>query len=86
MNHKQGENAVTLNKLGYLFYFLENYTQAESFYLEAKGIIQKEFGKEHPDYAQSLENLEDLYLSREEFYAMGEEFPDECVKQKVKTL
>ena len=46
---------------GDFYYKLGDFEQAEKNYLEAKNMIEKEFGKEHPDYAQSLNNLGLLY-------------------------
>jgi hypothetical protein len=38
-----------------------NYEKAEPLYLEAKDIWEKALGKEHPNYASSLNNLANLY-------------------------
>ncbi|MEP6513035.1 MAG: CHAT domain-containing tetratricopeptide repeat protein, partial [Parafilimonas sp.] len=44
-----------------LYYELGDYDKAESLYLETKQIRENIFGKEHPDYAASCDNLAILY-------------------------
>jgi len=46
---------------GGVFDFKEDLTNAEKWYLDARGIYEKTVGKEHPDYATSLNDLGFLY-------------------------
>jgi CHAT domain-containing protein/Flp pilus assembly protein TadD len=50
-----------------------NYAQAEKYYIEAKEIREKVLGKEHPDYATSLNNLGALYDDMGD-YAQAEKY------------
>ena len=43
------------------------YAKAEPLYIEARDITKKALGTEHPDYAQSLNNLAMLYRSMGEY-------------------
>ena len=58
-----------------MFYYTKgNYAEGEKYFLEAKSIREKVLGKEHPDYATSLNNLGVLYyiignyVSAEQYY------------------
>ena len=46
---------------GRICYFKGDFKEAENWYLESKSIREKTLGKEHPDYAKSLNNLAILY-------------------------
>ncbi len=76
---------------GRVFYFKGDKTNAEKWYLESKGIYEKTVGKEHPEYAWSLNNLALLYATMGQYEraeplnlealvirekALGKEHPD----------
>ncbi|MHC4579805.1 MAG: CHAT domain-containing protein, partial [Planctomycetota bacterium] len=80
-----------LNSLAFLYVSMGAYAQAEPLYRQAREILKKALGEEHPDYAHSLNNLAGLYVSMgayaraEPLYrqaleirkkALGEEHPD----------
>jgi hypothetical protein len=46
---------------------MADYGRAERYYLEATAIRETVLGKEHPDYAESLNNLGTLYLEMADF-------------------
>jgi CHAT domain-containing protein len=47
---------------GRVNYFRRDYSEAEMWYLESKAVREKVLGKEHLDYAWSLNNLATLYM------------------------
>lgn len=76
---------------GRILDYQDKYPEAEKWYLDAKVVIERELGKESPDYIRCLNNLAGLYISirdyvkAEQFYlelnaarskALGKEHPD----------
>ena len=62
-----------------------DYARAERLYLQCKEIQKKALGEEHPDYAQTLNNLALLYQSMGD-YARAEPLYLECKEIQKKTL
>jgi len=61
----QLEDAGTLlNQMGYYLKQIGNYEQALPLFQEALKIVEQVLGKQHPDYAQSLNNLAALCYSQ----------------------
>jgi len=58
------EAAQLLNKAGNYLYEHAQYTEAEPFYRRALAIHEKQLGADHPDTANSLNNLALLYQSQ----------------------
>lgn len=50
-----------MNNLGALYSSIGDYARAEAYHLEAKDIKEKALGREHPDYAASLNGLGNVY-------------------------
>lgn len=46
---------------GWVLYKKKDYAEAEKWYLEARSLLEKAIGKEHPDYAVCLTNLALIY-------------------------
>jgi CHAT domain-containing protein/tetratricopeptide (TPR) repeat protein len=79
------EYAKSLNGLAVFYWYLGNYSSAESLYLQSKEIYRKVLGEEHPDYAKSLNNLAALYwLSGE--YSSAESLYLQSIEIRRKTL
>ena len=55
------ESADTWYDLGVEYYNKGDYAKSIECFLKEKDIIEKTLGKEHPDYATSLNHLGDLY-------------------------
>jgi len=79
------------NNLAVYLHAIALYEQVESLYIEARDIVGKVHGKEHPDYAQSLNNLAAVYDNQGQYdkaeplfiesrdiraKALGKEHPD----------
>ena len=70
---------------GYAYRNLNQYSEAEKNYLEAKKIVEKIFGKEHLTYAFVLNDLGLLYYNTGD-YAQAEKFYLEALTIKEKAL
>ncbi|MCL5029442.1 MAG: CHAT domain-containing protein [Bacteroidetes bacterium] len=61
-NKKDNFYINILNNLGFVNEKMQNYTMAESLYIEALSLTQNTFGKSHPQYAKILSNLSSFYF------------------------
>ncbi len=62
VDRKKNVNKASILELkGDVFYFLKRYGEAESNYIEARSIINKFFGKNHPDYVNINSKLAKVY-------------------------
>jgi tetratricopeptide (TPR) repeat protein len=50
-----------------LYYSQGRYNDAELLYLQSLDILKRQLGYDHPDVAQSLNNLAQLYFSQENY-------------------
>ena len=53
--------ATSLNNLAILYQDMGRYAEAEPLYRRSLAIGEKQLGRDHPDVANSLDNLADLY-------------------------
>jgi len=73
------------NDKGVQYYNQGDYARAIDCFLEAKNILEKTLGKNHPDYATSLNNLGISYLNTGN-YAQAERHHLEALSIREKTL
>ena len=81
----QTNNLDTLNNMGVQYFNQGNYPKAIECFLEAKAIIEKNMGKENPNYASMTNNLGLLYKNMGE-YAIAIEYYLETKTVYEKTL
>ena len=85
-NNITSDLAISLNTLANLHYYAYNdFSSAEKHYLEALSIIETTLGKNHSDYASSLENLANLY-SEQGKYSSAEQMFKEVLEIRTKEL
>ena len=76
-DHKH--TALSMQWLGWAYQNKGDYSSALPLYLESKKIFEKVLGKEHPSYANSLNNLADL-LAKQKKYAQSTSLLDQARK------
>ncbi|MBS1681145.1 MAG: CHAT domain-containing protein [Bacteroidetes bacterium] len=65
---KNNINAASIYALtGDVYYQMKNYGKAEEFYNNAKGIYEKKFSRQHPEYVKILSKLAKVYYLEKEY-------------------
>lgn len=65
---KNNINAASIYSLtGDVYYEIKNYKKAEDFYDQAKGIYEKSFSRNHPEYVKVLSKLSKVYYMEKDY-------------------
>jgi tetratricopeptide (TPR) repeat protein/CHAT domain-containing protein len=85
-NRKDGiDAAMAYDRVGWLYFNMGNYTEAEQYYLQALDIKIKVLGQGYPDYSADLNDLGILFWEIGE-YAKAESYYTEALEIERKTI